>query len=72
MEESDIWLARVDAWEATVIRCLNDQETREGQGQKLYADTQGKMLELLMAQLAGNAQFLQYFAGWCSAEWNQW
>lgn len=38
-----VWSAQVDAWVATKVRRLTEQETRESQGQKLYADSHSEI-----------------------------
>lgn len=40
VEGSVIRLAMVHAWVAAVVKCLAEQETWGGQGQKMYAGTQ--------------------------------
>lgn len=45
MEGSILWLACVDAWVATLVKCLTKWEMRRVQVQELYADTQGILLE---------------------------
>lgn len=56
--------ARVGVWVAAVGRCSTERETHEGQEQKLYANTQGNLLELAMEQLNGNVRvFLNHRAG---------
>lgn len=63
MEGSTVWLAQVDGWVGIVVRCLIEQESREGRQEKLYAATQAKMLELAMTQLIGSScVFLQHWA----------
>lgn len=44
VERSIVWLVRVVAWVATVVRCLTEREAREGQRQKLYVGIRRKML----------------------------
>lgn len=58
VEGSIVWLARFDAWLVTVVRCLIERKQSGGQKQKLYADTQGKILELAIAQLTESSQVI--------------
>lgn len=51
VEESIVWLGRVGAWIATVVKCSTYREAREDQTHKFYADTQGIMREVSMVRL---------------------
>lgn len=68
MEGSRVWLARVDASLATVMRCVTEQEAGDGQQPNLYGYRQGNNLDIEIGQLTGNLQiFVQCWAGmrWC-------
>lgn len=56
MERSKVWLSRVYAWMATVLRGLTEWNMCRGQHRKLYIDTQRKEVDLGMEQLTGNLQ----------------
>ena len=39
MQSIVLWVARLDAWILTVVKCMSTEESRGGQRQKLYVDT---------------------------------
>lgn len=57
-EGSIVSPARGEALIATLNRCLREQDARKCQRQKLYAETQGKKLQLAMKQMIGNVRVL--------------
>lgn len=54
VDSSMVLLSLLDAWVATVVTCLTEREKRGSLGQKVYADTYGRLLTLTTEQLTGN------------------